>query len=460
MRDLAGLAVPWSGAPAASDTVTDDQHLESRVIRRLWLPLAATWLMMAAEGPFVAALIARLTDPEVNLAAFGVALSIGMLVEAPVIMMMSAATALVTDRRAYAGLRRFAFGLNLAVTIVILAILVPPVFDLLAIGVIGLPESVARLTALGVAALVPWPAAIGFRRFYQGILIRHGATRRVAYGTVVRLAGMAATGVLLAAGGAVPGVVVGTAALSAGVTLEAVATRWMAAAAVRAVRERVEGTESAELTFPAIVRFYLPLAVTSLLTLGAHPLVTLFVGRSRLALESLAVLPVLNSLVFLHRSPGLAFQEVVIALLGSTRDAYRSLRRFAGGLGLACSGVLAAVAFTPLAGVWFERVSGLSPELSALALGPVRILALMPAFEVLLSLRRGVLVHTRATRRVTAATAIEVGVLLAVLAVAAGPLSMIGVVAAASGIVAGRVAALAFLHGAAAGMPASARKAE
>lgn len=441
----------------ATDPVTDDSHLETRAIRRLWLPLAATWLMMAAEGPFVAALIARLADPEANLAAFGVALSIGMLVEAPVIMMMSAATALVLDRRAFASLRRFAFGLNLAVTAVILVLLVPPVFRFLSLEVIGLPEHVARLTAFGVAALVPWPAAIGFRRFYQGILIRHGATRRVAYGTVVRLVGMAVTGVLLAAGGSVPGVVVGTAALAAGVTLEAAATRWMASGAVRAVRDRLEGPESTSLTLAAIARFYVPLAVTSLLTLGAHPLVTLFVGRSRLALESLAVLPVLNSLVFLHRSPGLAFQEVVIALLGTTGDAYRSLRRFATGLGVACSGVLAAMAFTPLAGVWFERVSGLSPELSGLALGPLRILALMPAFEVLLSLRRGVLVQARSTRRITAATAIEVGVLLAVLAMATGPFGAVGVVAAAAGVLAGRVAALAFLHGATAGTPATAR---
>jgi hypothetical protein len=27
-----------------------------------WLPLAATWLMMAAEGPYVAAIIARMPD--------------------------------------------------------------------------------------------------------------------------------------------------------------------------------------------------------------------------------------------------------------------------------------------------------------------------------------------------------------------------------------------------------------
>ena len=39
-------------------------------IFRLWVPLAATWLMMSAEGPFLAAVIARLNEPTFNLAAY------------------------------------------------------------------------------------------------------------------------------------------------------------------------------------------------------------------------------------------------------------------------------------------------------------------------------------------------------------------------------------------------------
>ena len=37
-------------------------RLSNRNIFRFWAPLAATWLMMAAEGPFLAAVIARLAD--------------------------------------------------------------------------------------------------------------------------------------------------------------------------------------------------------------------------------------------------------------------------------------------------------------------------------------------------------------------------------------------------------------
>jgi len=57
--------------------------------------------------------------------------------------------------------------------------------------------------------------------------------------------------------------------------------------------------------------------------------VTFFLGHSRMSIESLAVLPVINSLVFIFRSMGLSFQEVGIALLGENNEGYKQLRNFA-----------------------------------------------------------------------------------------------------------------------------------
>jgi Na+-driven multidrug efflux pump len=76
---------------------TSPQDLTLKRIFVFWVPLAATWLMMSVEGPFLAAIIARLTDPKYNLAAYGVAFSFALIIEAPIIMIMSASTALVKD---------------------------------------------------------------------------------------------------------------------------------------------------------------------------------------------------------------------------------------------------------------------------------------------------------------------------------------------------------------------------
>ena len=66
-----------------------------------WSPLAMTWFMMALEGPILAAIVARLAEPKANLAAHGVAFAIAIIIEAPVIMMMSASTALAGDRDSF-----------------------------------------------------------------------------------------------------------------------------------------------------------------------------------------------------------------------------------------------------------------------------------------------------------------------------------------------------------------------
>ena len=52
-----------------------------RPLLRLWLPLQGTWLMIALEAPFLAAVIARLPEPPHNLAAFGVAYAAAILVD-------------------------------------------------------------------------------------------------------------------------------------------------------------------------------------------------------------------------------------------------------------------------------------------------------------------------------------------------------------------------------------------
>jgi progressive ankylosis protein len=415
-------------------------------LRRLfafWMPLSASWMLMGLEGPFLAAVIARIVDPKINLAAYGVAIALGMLVESPIIMMLSAANALVRDRQSFLQLRRFAYGLNGLLTLLMLLLVTPPVMALLTRRVLGLPLDVAQLTGKAMWMLIFWPGAIGYRRLYQGILIAHGLTRRVAYGTAVRLATMSAVAVVLTSLHIWPGAIIGTAALCCGVIAEAAASRFMASSCLR--RLALAPASGPPLRLDEIVRFYVPLAATSLLALGIQPLVSLFVSRGRLAVESLAVLPVVNGLAFLFRSAGLAYQEVAIALLDDRPRQRRQLARFAAGLGLGAAGGLGLLAFTPLAHLWFEGLTGLTPALSQLAIPAIRLLVGLPALEVLLAYQRSPLVLARRTPPITRATAIEVSLIVIVLAATVQPLGMVGVLAASLAMVIGRLGANAYL---------------
>jgi len=417
-----------------------DKRLTQATIFRFWAPLAATWLMMSVEGPFLAAVIARLADAKFNLAAYGVAFSFALIVEAPIIMIMSASTALVKNRQTYYKLRNFTFLLNLGITVAMLIGLYPPVFRFVAETLIGLPTPIADLTYGASVLLLPWPAAIGFRRFYQGILITGNRTRRVAYGTVIRLAAMSATGIVLYLDQRLPGAWVGASALSVGVTLEAIATRQMARQLIHKLT-RQAGDDAHTLSYKGILRFYWPLAMTSILSLGVQPLVTFFMGHSRYPVESLAVLPVVNSLVFIFRSMGLSFQEVGIALMDREEHSYRQIRQFAFTLSLAVLAGLGLVVWTPLSGFWFHTVSGLSEQLAAFALTPARILLLMPTFSVLISFQRAILVKANKTAPISWATAIEVCGIILTLWLSTRYFHLVGATAAATGFIIGRIGA-------------------
>ncbi|MCW8849777.1 MAG: hypothetical protein OQJ81_07345, partial [Melioribacteraceae bacterium] len=313
------------------------KELTTSKIFKFWLPLAATWLMMSMEGPFIAAIIARLPDPKFNLAAYGVAFSFALVIEAPVIMIMSASTALVKDNFSFNKLRNFTYIINAVITGLMLIFLIPSIFNFITIDLISLPKEVSDLTYIACIILLPWPGTIGYRRFYQGIMIRHNHTRRVAYGTVIRLTMMSATALFLYLNFEFDGVVVGAAALSAGVTFEAIASRLMSLDILKSIKEKeLTGTK---ISYKEIMTFYYPLALTSMLGLGVHPFVTFFIGQSRMAIESLAVLPVINSLVFIFRSAGLSFQEVGIALVGEKGEGFIPLRNFAIKLALVSTGL-------------------------------------------------------------------------------------------------------------------------
>jgi hypothetical protein len=420
--------------------------LTYRKILLFWLPLSATWLMMSVEGPFLAAIIARLADPKYNLAAYGVAFAFALIIEAPVIMIMSASTALVTDRGSFLKLRNFTYFLNAVITIVMLVILIPSIFYFITEQLIGLEPIVSSLTYKAVFLLLPWPGAIGYRRFYHGILIRRNLTRRVAYGTIVRLFSMAGTALILYYFIRPAGALVGAAALSAGVTIEALATRYMARRSVKTIRaEEEEPSKTSRLSYREILHFYYPLALTSLLGLGVQPLVTFFMGNSRMALESLAAFPVVHSLVFIFRGIGLSYQEVGIALMGKGNINYKLLRNFAFTLGSILVSILAIIAFTPLSSLWYIQVSGLSPTMSKFVLLPTQILCLMPGLTVLLSFQRSVLVVNKKNAPITFATAIEVLAILLILLWSIRYMDMIGIIAATIALILGRLLANGYL---------------
>jgi hypothetical protein len=376
----------------------------SYIIRRWW-PLAGSWLLMGVELPALSAVVARLAYPEIHLAAYGgIVFPLSLIIESPIIMLLAASTALSRDWDSYLKLRRFMTRTGAFLTVLHVLTAFTPLYYVVVEGILGAPSEIVEPARIGLMIMTPWSWSIAYRRFQQGILIRFDHANAVGVGTIVRLTAnltVLTIGYLIHT---IPGIVVAASAISAGVVSEAV----YAGLRVRPVlRDELRPTSAIEpaLTFGTFIHFYIPLVMTSLLTLLSQPIGSAALSRMPLALQSLAAWPVISGLVFMTRSFGIAYNEVVVALLDE-QGAVRALRQFATLLAGVLVLVLFAIAATPLAGFWFRQLSGLSPALASMAQQGLWLCLPMPALAVLQSWYQGSIVNSRRTHSITEAVVV------------------------------------------------------
>jgi len=409
-----------------------------------WLPLAGSWVLMGLELPAVSAVMARLPHATVSLAAYGgVVFPLSLLVESPILMLLTASTALSRDERSYHVVRRFMWLAGGALTVVHALIAFTPLFDVVAGSLIGVPEPVREPARAGLRIMLPWTMSIAYRRTQQGLLIRFGRSRAVTWGTLARLSTLAGVLALGTWHGGLAGIVVGTSAVASGVVAEALFARWASGPLRRGALREAPAVEP-PLTMPAFVRFYTPLSLTPLLNFIAMPLAASAMSRMPNALESLATWPVLSGSTFTLRSLGFAFNEVVVSLLDRP-GAIAPLRRFATGLAVAVSLLLLALAATPLGRLWFGSGAGLAPGLADLACGALWWLLPMGAVSVWQSYHQGILVHAHRTRAITESMVVLLAATVLVLGIGVAWQSVPGLHFAALGLTAGGLAQVAWL---------------
>tara|TARA_B100000902_G_scaffold8086_1_gene10219 strand:- start:828 stop:2090 length:1263 start_codon:yes stop_codon:yes gene_type:complete len=372
--------------------------------------------MMAIELPLLCAIVARLTNPEINLGAYGgVVFPLSLLIEAPIIMLLTASTKLTRDLSSYSKLWKFTILSGGSLSALHLLVAITPMFDLIAGNLLGVEGDILETSRLGMIIMTPWTLAIAHRRFNQGILIRFGQSKAVGWGTLVRLAADAL--VLFTCFGLAStieskslGIIAATAAVSTGVIAEAAYASWRVRPIIRNILPNTKSTEP-PINRKGFLSFYIPLALSPLLGLAAQPALTAGISRMPSPMESLAILPAVNGFTFLFRSVSIAFLEVVVALI-ERPGAYSALRRFAWQAAIIVFGIQITIVSTPLASIWFETISGLTPTLGNLATTSVCAAITLAATGFGSSFCQGLLVHSRNTRSITESVALFLVVII------------------------------------------------
>ncbi len=385
-----------------------------RRIFTVWWPLAASWALMSVELPAVSAVIARLDQPEINLAAYGgVVFPLALIIESPIIMLLAASTALSKDWNSFNLVRRYMLIAGALLTVLHLIVAFTPISYVVIEGILGVPEEIVEPARIGMMIMTPWTWSIAYRRFHQGVLIRFGYSKVVGQGTMVRLGADLLVLVIGYLAGTIPGIVVGTSAVAFGVVSEAIYIGWLTRPVLKYELMPAPALEK-PLTWRAFWAFYIPLMMTSLLMLLGNPVGSAAISRMPKALDSLAVWSVVTGLISILRNLGTAYNEVVVALLEESGSSF-NLKRFAELLSGATTLVLLLITATPLSILWFAKITALSPELTELARQGLWFALPLPALNVMQSWYQGAILHNRRTRGITESVVIYMLVSIAIL---------------------------------------------
>ena len=369
---------------------------------------------MSAEPSALAAVVARLPNPSIHLAAYGsVAFPLIGIIQAPVLTLLSLSTAMSKDWASFVKGRRLMFYIGGFLTLLYVLVIFTPLYRWLVQVVISAPPEVLEPARVAMIIGLPWTFAVAYRRFHQGVMIRFEHSRVVTVGTLLRFTADAAVLILALVMWNIPGASVASLMMVAGVVTEAIY-----------VGLRVRPILSGELRVAPAVKpavglwemlvFFIPLGMTPLLNQLIRPIGAAALSRLPHPLETLAIWPVISSFSFLIVTPGSAFNEVVIAMLDRPH-ARENLRRFMFILMAVQFCVFVLVAFSPLSYWWFLRVSGLSPELAHLASRAFILLLPGSLLSPLNSWFSGLIIHSRRSRSITEAMGIYLGVYTAAL---------------------------------------------
>ncbi|MEX1071735.1 MAG: hypothetical protein WEC37_03825 [Anaerolineales bacterium] len=390
--------------------------LSQKLILITWLPLAASWLLMAVEGPYINGALARIDDSVRMIAAFGLAASLSIFIESPVISLLATSTALARSKQNYLMLRRYTLHLMAGTTLLQFLLAWTPLFDLVVIDIMGVPESLHEPVRLGLRLMQFWSAAIAWRRFKQGVLIRLGHSHFVGKGTVIRLLGSVGGATVLALFTSLPGIAVGALSLSAGVIAEALYAELVSAPLIRERFGDADSLKRPELSYRELLTFHWPLATSNLLFLFTPPIIAAALARGPQPELALAAWPVLNGLLFVTRAPEMALPEVAIAL-NDEKESQTAIRRFALTVGVISCAFLALIGLTPLSHFYFETLIGLTPALASMAEAGARLALLMPLAMAFVAGSRGLLTAQHITRPQAVAIAVELVTLIIVLVI-------------------------------------------
>lgn len=312
-------------------------------VLRFFLPLAVSGMLMMFTHTIINPGLARTVDPIISTAAYAVAVSLGAIFEAPLVMLRQTGMALISSRQSYQVVLLMA---NITViffmTIVLAIGYVPALGHFAFQDILGVADELLAptISAFRVTMLLPISSAL--RCLYQSLILLNKRTTYITIGMFIRVAFMIALVYCFSTFRWVVGPLVGAIAIVGGIFIEGVSAYWFG-------RKLIPEGETT-ITPRAAWQFYLPLIASSLFVAMGKPFINAGLARMPDAAISLAAFNVATSFAWVLISPSQNMHQVTM-VFGRDRGHRPLVRRFGAALAIISTASLWAISFSPL-GRW------------------------------------------------------------------------------------------------------------
>ena len=399
---------------------------ESITLLDLWkefLPLSLSDVTMALGDPLQTTTLAHLPNARNTIAAVGIARSIAIFFESPIIMILHASNALAPNPASRKALWKFVVLAGGGLSLLLFLIALPGVFPFVGDRLLGIPPALLPIAQQVLLLMGPWAFAIAWRRYFQGLLIHYGQAQAVAEASLWRLGTVA---LILGWGylSQTPGGIVAGLAMVSGAMVEAVVVT------IAARRHGVTNLPQADLTNPLVnalptnlrqvFKFYAPLANSMMVVWGGRVLLVGIIARSQNSALALAAWTAAWGVIVVISNSTRMIQQIIIKYRHTVPD--QQLLKFTLTVGFVCSSVLLIMTNTPIGDSIVQTFVGNDRELVDSIKPVLQICSVVPLLVALQNATQGFLVSDGRTGTVNLSTWLGTATLLliAVLGVNAG----------------------------------------
>jgi hypothetical protein len=363
---------------------------------------------MACGDPMMTTTLAHLPDAQNNLAAVGIAKSLAIFFESPIIMILHAANALAGSQDSRKALWRFTLLVGGGLTFLLSLLGLPIIFNFVGVSLLGIPSAMLATVSQVLLLMGGWPFAIAWRRYFQGLLIYHGQSRAVAKASIFRLLTLA----LVLTGGfflRITGGILAGFALISGVIVEAIAVTIFARLSGAILPPQIEQPNLPR-NLTQVWKFYLPLANSMMVVWGGRAILISILARAEDATIAIAAWSAAWGLVLVIANSTRMVQQMVIKYRHQVSD--KQLLTFAMSVGAACSSLLLLMSLTPIGDRIVQSFIGNDLTLAKSIKPVLLICAIVPLFVALQNAIQGFLVSENRTGHVNLSTWLGTGTLL------------------------------------------------